>query len=89
VLLYSSQNEKLQQAAVLQKLKLKKEMPAGCPRSQKTAAVLPAAVLAVCQRRCLQAVLAVKKLLLCCLPQSLLSAAVLAVKSCCVAAVLQ
>ena len=60
-------------------------MPAGCPRSQKsqkTAAVLPAAVLAVCQRRCLQAVLAVKRLLLCCLPQSLLSKAAALLLSC-------
>jgi hypothetical protein len=35
-------------------------MPAGCPRSQKTAAVLPAAVLAVCRSPCSQ------KLLCCC-----------------------
>jgi hypothetical protein len=35
-------------------------MPAGCPCSQKTAAVLPAAVLAVCRSPCSQ------KLLCCC-----------------------
>ncbi|KAL5648077.1 hypothetical protein ACJX0J_042432, partial [Zea mays] len=51
-------------------------MPAGCPRSQKTAAVLPAAVLAV-KSCCVAAVLQQR----CCADCGL--------KSCCAAAVLQ